>query len=662
MAFRPIPLPSAALPKQSPPPPKPAAAAAAAKNVPIELNVAAESAIKIVNWPYRRVQRRDGVSRDADGERIYRSEQTFAREYVHEQLERERALNKDPLYDFLKILAGLCRADVDRDILQTTSTRGSGGGARGTAAAVAAAERSATRSAFPGSSPLDIANRALQAAKREELVPRDVLLKAINKERIQQLSQEDKKRLQLYHQAEELARLISLLTFVFDAEYSDQAVSESDASEAMLELVYSTRKARDDEERNITWKQFAINIGIWKPETSTFSPLIAPAYLEEGGNERLVELANNLRKAYEDRGNTAERQARIERWFSDHRNDGLLKIFENQTAIRRSYYKDTEARLARDLKHLETRLTEAGATIVDYFRESMVLRHRLHIAERQHAKMVLIATGEYPETFQDQSLRYRELVKLLEKESRTLSEILSWDLQFNKGEISQDIYLARQQRETTAAQTEEGGGDWVGRPENLGWVFMKDEYKSAIEQAAQDVSDVAGKQRVPSIHLMTHQRVRVDFARLASLHVQMGRINNPTRNESEKKATRLRRDLKLCKQKFKSLAYSIEDGFLYFAGIQDPFAAADRDIATADSLDYTEATGEYYSDLYRVDHLRAGLQPQPPVKRTRQTTVSRRLAELPGRMGFELLGDRSLHLTGGEERQLLEQQQSLANV
>lgn len=65
--------------------------------------------------------------------------------------------------------------------------------------------------------------------------------------------------------------------------------------------------------------------------------------------------------------------------------------------------------------------------------------------------------------------------------------------------------------------------EWMRSPEQLGWMFMSAEVETGIMAARNDVWNWARKPDFHLHHLMTHDGVYVEFARLAAAHINLFR-------------------------------------------------------------------------------------------------------------------------------------------
>lgn len=596
--------PAAAIPKPAATPaPAPAPAPAAKqKQKPIAADSGIESNVKILDWPHKldRVQRKDGRSRDEKGKRVFRSQKTFSKEWVEEDLRRQQSLQEDPVYQFLQIFAGLCRADLENDVLTAE------GSARFSAGGLSAADRRASRSIFGSNEELQLAQRAAGAAK-QSIVPinSQILLRALGKERLP--TEGDTAAIRTVATAEKYALFLGVFFDIKSRDVVDargRDVAPGKESVQTIELLNSTRNS---DQRNIDilpynlWLQ---NIGITQRELQQVKDYYTAndkddnafvqniTYLDQASEAAQQPDLNKVNATIDALGRATDQLILQALW----------KSFQIQCRLSRAYYEGNLALANQRMELLKQR--KGQIDIRDYWKQFQVISDEKLKAARNFATFYIIETGAIPQNFDQQTSNYQALLELLANQSRTIDDILLWDREHNDGRILLEIEAQEQEQADAQLQAQEGGGDWVGQPKNLGMVFLKPEFKAAIEVAFQDINDICHKQDIPQIDIITHKRVRTPFAQLAANHVQIGRVNNPTRNESQVKAQRLQKEHALLVRKFKNLAYSPYDGMLCFNDKDHmPMATQSRDIRAANRKRYQEQTGEYYSDAYNVKHI-----------------------------------------------------------
>ena len=143
----------------------------------------------------------------------------------------------------------------------------------------------------------------------------------------------------------------------------------------------------------------------------------------------------------------------------------------------------------------------------------------------------------------------------------------------------------------------EGGLDWKNAPENSGMVFLTPTAKGAIMQAWAKIRNMAGKQWVSYIDLMTHENVYCEFAELAALFVSKVQTKYPSRYVNSGASGEVTVEIAYALKQFKNLTRNSE-GFLCFSNTYSASQEAERRATTAQRRRYMERTGYYQSDRY----------------------------------------------------------------
>jgi len=98
---------------------------------------------------------------------------------------------------------------------------------------------------------------------------------------------------------------------------------------------------------------------------------------------------------------------------------------------------------------------------------------------------------------------------------------------------------------------------WVRSPSDIGMVFLTDDVQYALARAHETVMEVSGMTDVPYIDLMTHQYVRVSFARLVAMTLHYTDLLDPRRLNTALTHEEVRHELKMASQRFKGMYYGL---------------------------------------------------------------------------------------------------------
>jgi len=532
--------------------------------------------VKVLDWPYSfdRIQRRDGRSK-VDGKRVYRHQNTFDRAWVETQTARKERLNKDPLYGWYKMVAGFTRTGLEDDLLEGSADSNSGA------------------ASAPFANVRDIAERGFEFAKNNGPLTDRLLVKALGSSKPKELSKSDLELLGLESKRKDLANFVQILQLYLLGERPEP--DEPDLIEALRSARASVGVLRLEAMEAVpSPSEWADSIGWGKPSNLTLQASAVPprrdAFLKEL-NDDIAALSN-----LPDRVDKAAYEAIF----------GLIaakpyhRLFLDHERLRSAFYKREHDMVNERIQQNDEQRQVLGP--MRHAEQERLLNTRNIRALRGWANARLVLDGVYPDEFIDRNIAHVRLQNLLQKpdgKPPTLEEILLWDSTYNNGEIQKDISDSIERQK----DANDGGRGWVGLPENLGMFIPKDIFVAAINAAFSDVEAVSGVQNVPLIDLQTHKRVSTQFARLCAEHVKLIRADNPTRNETEKRITRIMLNIRMLKRLFKKLNYSPEDGFLYFSSVQHPQAYAERDQRSADRDMYQRQAKRYYSDVYNVEDI-----------------------------------------------------------
>ena len=139
----------------------------------------------------------------------------------------------------------------------------------------------------------------------------------------------------------------------------------------------------------------------------------------------------------------------------------------------------------------------------------------------------------------------------------------------------------------------EGTVEWVEAPEHIGYMFFTPAFTAALQAATWQVHNVCDKHWALEIDLMTHDAVRVPFARLVASFLvenQSGRLLRMTQTASAARDDKRHRKMLL--MQFKKLVQS--SGQLRFDGQGSVAEDRKRKADNQQRGSYLEMTGQYY--------------------------------------------------------------------
>ena len=143
----------------------------------------------------------------------------------------------------------------------------------------------------------------------------------------------------------------------------------------------------------------------------------------------------------------------------------------------------------------------------------------------------------------------------------------------------------------------EGGVDWVRAPQHTGYIFFSDSFGAAVTAAMADIHGICGHPEVCELDLMTHERVRVYFARLVANQLNAARTRGVSRWGGSATLLREHKDERArLIQLFRRLVVA-SDGYLAIEGLLVEGADQARRATAAARAAYTAQTGRYYSDI-----------------------------------------------------------------
>lgn len=162
---------------------------------------------------------------------------------------------------------------------------------------------------------------------------------------------------------------------------------------------------------------------------------------------------------------------------------------------------------------------------------------------------------------------------------------------------------------------------WRTLPEHLGFVFLTDDLRRAINEAAwmvhyrvvrqffQERASQLERERTPAIDLMTHEMTRVPFTWLVAYMILRARAyQNQARGDSIKMLERLDNDIAGTVEALAQVHYSVPGGYLLIANSYNPVAYTQRLLLSAKRARYSDANGRAFTD---VPSSRAGFATQP---------------------------------------------------